>query len=339
MRDAVLTGLALAAAALFKFTAVPFTALVVLVVIGLNRETWTRRLLYLVVSALMVVTCFAVPLGYLALRKRDFFNIALGWIGGGSAAENGAAANLARLWTVLTGFGNLMWLVVMLIGLGALVVYGRRRGAILLATLLIPVASIVLLGSEVLPRHYIVALPLALVLGGTGVALAVERLMAPRMRWLMVGFAAALVAALFPAFALQAYRDPGNLPLPLPVRAQYITDHSSGYGLREAVLDFPNTLTNPDIPIIASMFPDSCHRANFYVRNGRELTCTQVPGRTEIEAVLSAYGEVYVLTDNAPSIGIDVATLDSQAQQIAAYARPGETEASVVLWRLRRSED
>ena len=34
---------------------------------------------------------------------------------------------------------------------------------------------------------------------------------------------------------------------------QYLIDYSSGYGLREAVLDFPNTIGSPGTPVIASM--------------------------------------------------------------------------------------
>jgi hypothetical protein len=46
---------------------------------------------------------------------------------------------------------------------------------------------------------------------------------------------------------------------------------------------------------------------------------------------------VYVLTDNAPLIGLDVMTLGAQAEKVTAYPRPGETAetASVVLWRVR----
>lgn len=330
-QDAALTGLALAAAALFKFTAVPFAIIPLLVVAGLSNESWQRRLGYLLIIGVVVAACFAVPLGYLFLRGRDFFTIALGWIGGGSGGENGAGANIARLWAVLTQFGTFAWALLMLAGLALLPAFKRRAGLVLLATLLIPTLTIILFGSEVLPRHYVVALPLAFTLAGAGLGLALKPF-APRIRQAAVALVVALLALGFVPFALQAYANPGELPLPQAVRTQYITDHSSGYGLREAVLDFPRTLSNPDLPVIASMFPDSCRRANFYVPDA--LTCTAVPGRAEIEAALAERGEVYVLADNAPSIGIDISTLDAQAQQIAAYARPGETTPSVVLWYL-----
>src|SRR5262249_19204815 len=112
--------------------------------------------------------------------------------------------------------------------------------------------------------------------------------------------------------------------------------HSSGYGLREAVQAFPNTIARRDLPIIGSMFPDSCRRANLYAVGSLQLTCTEAPGTPAIEAALKAQGAVYILDDNAPNIGVDVTTLDAKETRLAVYLRPGETaeNASVVLWLL-----
>ena len=87
------------------------------------------------------------------------------------------------------------------------------------------------------------------------------------------------------------------------------------------------------------MFPDSCRRANFYAVGAYRLRCVNAPGLPEIEQTLNQHGVVYLLVDNAPLIGVDVATLPAQAQQIAAFPRPGESleDASVVLWRLSAS--
>jgi hypothetical protein len=124
------------------------------------------------------------------------------------------------------------------------------------------------------------------------------------------------------------------LPLPEEERRQFITEHSSGYGLGEAVSAFPQTITRRDLLIIASMFPDGCRRANFYAVGGLTLACPPAPGLSEITTALDASGAVYVLVDTAPVIGLDVTTLDAQATRLAAYPRPGETDgsASVVLW-------
>jgi hypothetical protein len=87
------------------------------------------------------------------------------------------------------------------------------------------------------------------------------------------------------------------------------------------------------------MFPDSCHRANFYAVDDLTMICTAAPGTPEIQDALAQYGAVYILVDNAPLIGVDVATIDAQATRIAAYPRPGETDdtASVVLWLLENN--
>ncbi|MCC6801643.1 MAG: glycosyltransferase family 39 protein, partial [Anaerolineae bacterium] len=84
IRQAVIAGLALALAALFKFTAVPFAAAVALVVLLRARYPVGRRILMLIIAGIVVAVCFAVPIGYLVIRGDDLFSIALGWIGGGS---------------------------------------------------------------------------------------------------------------------------------------------------------------------------------------------------------------------------------------------------------------
>jgi hypothetical protein len=94
-----------------------------------------------------------------------------------------------------------------------------------------------------------------------------------------------------------------------------------------------------DLPIVASMFADSCHRANFYAIHGRAMLCTDVPGLAEIEAALTEFDAVYVLVERSGVIGVDVAALDADASELAVYPRPGETNtnASVRLWLLQRS--
>ncbi len=340
-RDAVLAGFALALATLFKFTAVPFTLAVVLIVFVLGRQSLARRFTNLVIAGVVVALCFAVPLGYVALRGGDFFSIALGWIGSGGghgSLSHNISGNLARLWGQLVGMGIPLWSILTVGGLVVLALLGRKQGRLLVAAVLVPLLIMIVFGSEVLPRHYVVALPAALILGASGIALAFRNaLRQPARNYGLAVVGAALVLAFVP-FAVQAYRDPGGLSLPEAERTQYITEHSSGYGLREAVLDFPHTLTRPDLAIVASMFPDSCRRANFYATGGRLMLCIDAPGRERIESELSSQGAVYVLADSAPSIGIDVSTLNAHVSKLGAYPRPGEdaAHASVVLWLIER---
>jgi hypothetical protein len=204
------------------------------------------------------------------------------------------------------------------------------------AAWLVPLLAIILLGSEVLSRHFVVALPLALILSGAGLSYALTDLVPAAKRTSAVAISALLLVSII-THLWGSYIDPGELELPAIMRTQYITDHSSGYGLREAVQALP-ALVPEASTVIASMFPDSCHRANFYATPGFALMCTEAPGRTEIEAALANGEPVYVLADNAPNIGIDVVVLEANAERVAAFPRPGETEAnaSVVLWRLER---
>jgi len=332
-QDAVLTGLALGAAFLFKISAIPFAAVIGLALLFTGRLSLSKRIQFLLLIGVIVALLFVPPLAYLFLRGEDAFWRALEWVRPGAGGD-GSAGNMARLWAQLSAPGMISSSVMMVVGLLLLPLLRPRVGIVLWLGLAIPVLALILLGNETLPRHYAVALPLAVVLGGAGAGRALERIRFAPLRWLVLG----MLAVEFGAFALHAYRDPAGLPLPPAMRTQYVTEHSGGYGLREAVLDFPNTIGQANAPIIGSMFSGGCRRANFYASAGYTMQCVDAPGIPDIEAALAKYGMVYVLTDSAPSIGADVTALDARATRLAAYPRPGESmeTASVVLWRLER---
>ena len=332
------SGLALATAVLFKFTAVPYAILPVLMLLFGGRWPLRWRVSRLLVLGVVTALCFVPPLLYLLLRGAEFFSIALGWVGVASndGSEIAFIANLERLGALLTGFGTWAWALLLAVGLGLLALTGRWTGRALLAAGLLPLLIIIVFGSEVLPRHYVVALPLLFTLSGMGFGAFLNSLSEGRERWVTALLVIALLGVSFFPFWLRAQSDAGTLPLPQAVRTQYIIDHSAGYGLREAMQALPG-LVKPDATVIASMFPDSCRRANFYAEPGFRLTCVAAPGLPEIEQALAA-GVVYVLVDNAPLIGVDVSALGVDAEALAVYPRPGESHesASVVLWRLQR---
>jgi hypothetical protein len=342
-RHAILVGLTFGTAVLFKFTAAPFALLIAALILLERQHPLGLRLRLLIVVAAAAALCFFVPIAYLLLRGQDVFAVAIGWVSPTGAGARAVSDNLARLWDQLTGFGSLGWSALMLVGLLLLPLLARRRGRVLLAAAGLPLAAIVVLGREVLPRHYVVALPLALTLAGAGLGSALQRLPNPVHRRLAAAAIVLLLVGGGLPYALTAYRDPSRLPLPTAVRTQYITEHSGGYGLREAVVALPATVDQPELPVIGSMFPDSCRRANFYaLPDAPRLTCVEAPGLVQIAAALDAHGGVYVLTDTAPLIGADILVeapaLDAQAREIARYPRPGESldSASVILWLLTR---
>lgn len=336
--DALLMGLAFNAAALFKFTAAPYVVSLVLLLLFLGKISLRQRLAGLILLPVTIALSFVIPLLYLMLRGQDFFGIALGWIGASSGGQPSLVGNIERLWSQFTGFGTLTWFVMLLAGLALLVVARRGRARLLLLTGLLPLLIILILGREVLSRHFVVTLPVLLTLAGAGLGLGLERIRDQRSRYMATALGVlALFFGLIP-FALTAYTAPAALSLPADVLYEHITSHSSGYGLREAVQAFPTTIPRRDAPvIIGSMFPDSCHRANFYAVDGLTMTCVGAPGVTDIQAALRGGNPVYVLVDSAPIIGTDVTQLGVSATRVGGYPRPGETEAnaSVVLWRLQ----
>ncbi len=341
LRDALLTGLMLGLAILFKFTAAPYALSVALIVLLLSRMSLRRRVILLVVSAGVVTALFVVPVAYLLLRGSSLFDIALGWISGsGSGAEGlGAVGNGTRFVSLLWEFDGTLWLALIVGGVIALALYSRPRGLILLIAALLPAALMIVLAREVLPRHFAAALPLLVIVSAGALSAAHHA----RTRRTAFGVLDAVVIGVLVlstiGFLRAAAVDPASMPLPDSVRAEHITDHSAGYGLREAVIAFPQTVP-ADVPIVASMFPDGCRRANFYAVDGREMICADAPGADQMRELLESHAMIYVLTDTAPLIGIDwAAYAEFHAEQVAVYARPGVTNGmtDVTLWRVIRT--
>jgi hypothetical protein len=346
VRDAVWTGLALGLALLFKFTAAPYVLTVELVMLLWRDQGGVRALqrgrLLLIIGA-TVALCFTPPLLYLMVRGQDFFTIALGWISpGGGGSGLAVIGNLENLAAQLTGFGSVTWVVFAGVGLVLLLIQWalpRRQAIVILLAAVMPLVVILVLGRQVLSRHFVVGLPLLLTVAGLGVALGLQRIRNVQNRVLMLAFGVVALFFGWVPFGLVAYTDPAGLPLPADARYEHITSHSAGYGLREAMEALPVVIAEPDIPIVGSMFPDSCRRANFYAVAGLRLRCGDAPGLDLIEAALAEQGAVYVLVEQAGQIGLAEADFPAgEHTLIGTYGRPGEAAdaPSLRLWLLRR---
>jgi hypothetical protein len=344
LRWCMIAGAALTSAALFKVTALPFALPVVLILLLHGQLNLSRRLLFVGMVGALLVAGFSVPLFVLLRRGDGLFDIALGWIGTsapGGGFLSGVGGNLGRLGALLFGFGTPVWAAALLIGVVVLAFSRHRWAWWLIAAFGLPLAIMVLLGREALSRHFVVVAPLAVVAAACGWAWLWET-MHRRRGWqggvTLLGW---LLLAAFIPFAQTAYRSPAALSLPDLMRTQYITEHSAGFGLREAMEDLPRQ-ADAGVPIIGSLFPDSCRRANFYAHPDFRLTCGDAPNTAALFAALDSIGIAYVLTDTAPLIGADVPALAAEqsvtAERVAAYPRPGENAdaASVVLWRVYR---
>ncbi|MFN8449456.1 MAG: glycosyltransferase family 39 protein [Anaerolineae bacterium] len=335
MRRTVFAGLALAA--LFKFTAAPFAVGVALVVLLRARYPVGRRVGLLAVAAVVVALCFAVPVGYLLLGGDDLFSIALARIGGGSGAQAGIVANLDMLRAQLTGFSLPIWSMLMLVGLGLLTALRLRDGGVLLLAVGAPLASIIVLGRDAAAplrrrhprfgagrrghRHWDRST------GGAGTPAHGDR---NRLVPMAAGSA---------PFALHAYTEPDQLRVPDAIWTQYFSQHSSGYGLREAVLALPETTPDIHYRRIASMTADSCHRAN-YATPPFIMDCTGEP-QADLQAALADATSVYVVVESVTGAHFpqDADALDADAELIATYHRPtrsGEAEQPVTVWKLTR---
>lgn len=348
LRYAVLTGLALATAILLKFTAFPVAVAIALLILT-NASPRKTQIKHLAIIYFVVALCFVIPIGYLMLKGSDLFSIALGWVGGGGAnstswLEN-ISANLVRLGEQFTLFGNPLWTVFFGLGLFVALVLGTASQRIFTLVTLLPLFIITVFGREALSRHFVVTIPSLIVASGLGLAQLTDVLGKFRLPKIRIGWVWAtavsvvLLVGILPLLT-QMQTDPANLPLPTDVRQQHITEHSSGYGLREAMAFIEETFSN-DVTVVASFFGDSCRRANFYSAT-HQLDCGNAPGIDRIEQALTLNDMIYVLVDTAPHIGADMrpvsAQLNVEALLIEVFPRPTETveSASVQLWRLSR---
>ncbi|MBX3064082.1 MAG: glycosyltransferase family 39 protein [Anaerolineae bacterium] len=340
--DAILTGIGVTLAILFNSTAAPFAFSVVVIVLLAGEQPLRWRVTNLLIIAVVGIAGFAVPLAYSLLRGHGF-GIAFDWLG---TAGSTSSDSMARLLQFLVEFGGYAWWWLLVAGLillplVALTLPGvqRREVIILWIAGLLPTLTIVLVGKEIMPRHLITGLPILVLLAGAGIATLLQwiaryaplRLLARFAVMLIVGWLLYDGATYFDS----AYNAPDEVSLPPLDSAQFITDHSSGFGLREAALNFPQTVP-AGVPIFATMFPDSCRRTNFYAPTSQQMVCSDAPGEDRLRQLMAERGTVYVLVQ-APPIGLDLlAAFGTQTTLIASYPRPGETEnsASVRLWRI-----
>jgi hypothetical protein len=336
-RDTALTGIVLALALLFKFTAAPYALSIAVILLTLGREPFPRRVQQLALIAGIVALAFVVPVAYLVYQGRGVFDVALAWVSSGGGAWQ-PLDTAARFWSVMvmSGFGW-AWLIVAIIGLATTAIGGARLRWLLMACAL-PLLAILLLGREVQSRHFAATLPPLVLMTGVGIKnltppppLRVQR---GGVR-IVYGVLFGLLAFVFGQFAWTAYDDPAEIPLPSLMAQQYVDGYASGYGIREAMLALPELATR-DVPIVGSMYPDSCRRANFYAQDDKRLVCGDAPMLGAIEAALAQDGAAYVLVERG--IGVDVETLDATATRLAFFNRPSETPsmASIELWLLER---
>jgi 4-amino-4-deoxy-L-arabinose transferase-like glycosyltransferase len=339
VRNAILVGVTLALSILFKLTAVAFIPMVGLIPLLHARYNFRRRIQLLIMAGSACAACFVVPLAYIVFKGEDFFDIPRQFVSVEDAGQGiQFAANLEKLWLQLVGFSTLPWVIALLVGIVALLIFGGHWGRLLTLAWAIALGIILVLGKTVFPRYYVAVLPTALVLAGAGLGLLADRLQNKRLRWGAIGVVTAALASGAVPFFVTAYTDPSHLPLSAAMQEQYYSGPSSGFGISAAAHTLPDVLAGRDVPVIASMRPDSCYQANFYAQGDLKLTCVDAPGVEAINAALAQFGMVYVLTDHAPIIGVDVATLDATATHIANFPRPGEAvdASSVVLWLLEK---
>ena len=342
-RYALLSGLTLSMAILFKFTAAPYCLTITLLMLLVNRDPIFQRIRDLFLIGGVVIVGFIPPMVYIALKGEDFFRVALEWVGiGGDNAlslsrQMLAWNNLLRFWQQLNGFGEWAWLgvVVLVVGLLAVIALGDRNQRLILFALLIPLILMIAFSSVIYPRHFVVTLPLIWVMVSVGWGLILQHtsLFIPIQGGRAILWAACVLIG--GGFMYHLLTDPTQAQVPLIVQQEFFSAHSSGYGLREAMDALP-TLTDSSSPILASMFPPSCRRANFYAVSDRTLICADAPALDVIASLVEQYGRVYVLTEQLGEIGATPAMLSQigAVTLLQQFDRPYHATPAIGLYQV-----
>jgi hypothetical protein len=334
---AILTGFMLATATLMKFTAAPFAIVIFGIVMLYGHIPPLQRLRNLIIIGFTGILMFSVPIGYLMLRGGSMFRVALEWIGNeGDAGRSGWRYNLSMFTTQLTdfSFAGIGWLILGIVGLGWVCWFGKFRAIRIVVLSFIPLILVVRLSSTTFPRHFIVMTPLLLILAGAGWGILVTQISSLPIKRGIYTIFFIFVATNSGSFMLTAYNSPSNIKASELVMREFVEEHSSGFGLKAAMLELP--LHVPlNTEVIASMFPASCRRANFYATGGYQLICVDAPAEAEIVSSLNERGEVYVLIERSAYIGIEVTDVEATPELLGYYPRPGNI-SFVALYRFYR---
>ena len=176
-RNAILAGVTLAAAILFKLTAVVFVPMVGLIPLLNGRYPMRRRLSLIVAAGAACAACFIVPLAYIVLKGENFFDVPRQFVSVENAGQvDQFFGNIEKLWLQLVGFDTPFVVIALLLGLVSLLILGGRWGRLLIVAWAIALSIILVLGKTVFPRYYVAALPTALVLAGAGLGVLVKQL-------------------------------------------------------------------------------------------------------------------------------------------------------------------
>lgn len=332
-RRDIIGGFALGLALMFKISAAPFAGVPLLAILLERGQPFRTRLLRLA-TIYAVALVIVAPASLYSISRGGFFSIARGWVGGPQIAITERTTQNITTFTDTIFTVNGAW-IVLLVGVFFAFRSGRR-GVYVLGSVAGPLVVMLVFGTEVLDRHFGIVMPLLTVVTAVGVTAALAlpgRNIPPTRMALAVAWAAIFMIGWLISWAwLPAYNNPTDFPMTAFMRGQYIADHPSGYGLREAVQALPQTAGSNRV--IASMSSDGCRRARFYLPNGASLECTGAgdQARGPIEAALVQAGSVFVLAEDPP-VGINPESINAKWTRFAEYPRPGNL-TRVTLWRV-----
>lgn len=274
-RDALLSGLMLAAAIAAKATGLMLFVIPALAVIFLTPQwDWRARLRKLVMAYGVLLFIWGPFYLFLNSRGWHFFGVATNVVG--TSSVKGLPT---RLLENLIGAVHSDWVYfngLLVLG-GALAIYllirRWRLGAFLILSTLLPLAGLGAFAGEILPRYMLLHVPLLIVLMSVGLGVLSDDL---GKRWPAAPVALRAVMVVWIVllglpFTVQLWNDPSMVSLPPVDRQQYVTSDASGYGIDQAAGYLLQQAKDRGSLHVVSLLAN-CQGLRLYLSQNRQIT-------------------------------------------------------------------
>ncbi len=347
-RDALLSGLMLAAAMAAKATGVMLFVIPALAVVFLTPKwDWPARLRKLIIAYGALLIIWGPFYLFLNSRGWHFFGVATNVVG-----TSDVKGLPARLIENLIGAAQTDWVyfnLLLLLG-GALAIYllirRWRLGAFLVLSTLLPLAGLGAFAGEILPRYMLLHVPLLILLLSVGVGVLSDDLgqRRPTLSVALNGIMVGWVVLIGLPFSIQLWSDPSVVKLPNVDRQQYVSSDSSGYALDQAAGYLLNQAKAEGQLHVVSLLAN-CQGMRLFLSQNRQITldCPYLTFDGSQQSVLdtlinqrAAEGlNLWIAEEGLPYAKLEGIT--ALYEKVAVFPRP-DNVTRVTLYRVQPAE-
>jgi hypothetical protein len=350
-RDAVLRGVALAAAILAKATGL-MLAVIPALAVWLQKLPWRIRIRGVTLSY-SVLAVIWVPF-YVLLVSRGFryFNTATTVVGTDEAGGlvGRLVDNLRDTLTIEQVYFSWPFLALVVVGAVYYLLRRPRAGLFLLLTTAIPLVGLLSFANKLSPRYMLFHVPGLILLLATGVGLLAADV-SRRATWLKTAIPVGVVVVWGGLFALpfmmQYWRDPAGLSLPDLDRLEYITSDAAGFALEDTANYLLQRSHETSIPVVVVGLLANCGGLDLYIPQHSQVIvdcpyitldgsqqatiARSIDSLAANASVESPPFELWIALENSPFISLDGIT--AAVEPVTVFERP-DNLTRITLYRV-----